>query len=80
MTEGAEIVAFAMSCRVIGLEVEHRFLDYVVEALAAGYEEAAAKIIETPRNGPVRNLYADNGFELAGGTWRKPLARRKLAV
>ncbi len=80
MIEGAEITAFAMSCRVIGLEVEHRFLDYVLEALAADHEEAAAKIVETPRNGPVRNLYADNGFELSGGMWRKPLARRKLAV
>ena len=78
--EGAEITAFAMSCRVIGLEVEHRFLDYVLEALAADHEEAAAKIVETPRNGPVRNLYADNGFRLSGGMWRKPLARRKLAV
>ncbi len=80
MTEGAEIVAFAMSCRVIGLEVEHRFLAFVLEGLAAECEAVSAKIIETPRNGPVRNLYGDNGFEFEGGEWRKPLARRKLAV
>ena len=80
VVDGPEIAAFAMSCRVIGLEVEHRFMAYVLEALAADHHTVSAKIIETPRNGPVRNLYADNGFELEGGVWRKPLERRRLAV
>jgi FkbH-like protein len=79
VTEGPEIIAFAMSCRVIGLEVEHRFLEFVLEGLGAGRDEVVAQIIETPRNGPVRNLYADNGFELTGGMWRKRLERQRLA-
>ena len=79
MTEGGEITAFAMSCRVIGLDVEHRFLAFVLEALAAEHDGATARIIETGRNGPVRNLYADNGFALEDGVWSKSLQRQRLA-
>ena len=77
--EQAEIAAFAMSCRVIGLEVEHRFLAFVLEHLADAHDEARGRIVETSRNGPVRNLYADNGFALTDGVWRKPLERQRLA-
>lgn len=73
VTEGPEITAFAMSCRVIGLKVEQAFLAFILDALADRHSEALAQIVETPRNGPVRHLYADNGFTLDGGTWRKAL-------
>ena len=75
VTEGSEIAAFAMSCRVIGLKVEQTFLSFILDALADGHAEALARIIETARNGPVRHLYADNGFTLDGETWRRALAR-----
>ncbi len=74
-----EIIAFAMSCRVIGLEVEHRFLDHVLARMAETHDEAVARITPTPRNSPVRNLYADNGFALDEGVWRKALERRRMA-
>jgi FkbH-like protein len=62
-----EIIAFAMSCRVIGLKVEARFLEH----LLAGVDgEVTARINPTDRNGPVRHLYAENGFELKDGLWR----------
>ena len=77
--ENGEIIAFAMSCRVIGLQVEHRFLEFVLEALAASHDVATARIVETPRNSPVRNLYADNGFALEGEVWRKTLQRQRRA-
>ncbi len=64
-----------MSCRVIGLKVEHRFLAFVLDAMAESNAEATAAILETPRNGPVRHLYADNGFSFDGGTWRRALSR-----
>ncbi len=80
VTEAGEIIAFAMSCRVIGLQLEHRFLEFVLATLAAGHEEASARIIQTSRNGPVRNLYSDNGFLLDGEVWRKPLERQRLPV
>jgi FkbH-like protein len=75
VAEGSEIAAFAMSCRVIGLKVEHGFLGFILDALADRHAEVLAKILETPRNGPVRHLYADNGFEQADGVWRKALTK-----
>jgi FkbH-like protein len=74
VVEAGEIIAFAMSCRVIGLEVEHRFMARILDHLADAHAEALGRILETPRNGPVRNLYADNGFALEDGVWRKRLA------
>jgi FkbH-like protein len=71
--DGAEIAAFAMSCRVIGLKVEHQFLEFILDAVADQHSEVLAQIVETSRNGPVRHLYADNGFRLEDRTWRKAL-------
>jgi FkbH-like protein len=71
--DGAEIAAFAMSCRVIGLKVEHQFLEFILDAVADQHSEILARIVETSRNGPVRHLYADNGFTLEDRTWRKAL-------
>ncbi len=71
--DGAEIAAFAMSCRVIGLRVEHQFLSFVLDAVADRHAEVLAQIIETSRNGPVRHFYADNGFTHDGQAWRKAL-------
>jgi FkbH-like protein len=71
--DGPEIAAFAMSCRVIGLKVEHTFLSFVLNAVADRHSEVLAHIVETARNGPVRHLYADNGFVHDGTTWRRAL-------
>jgi len=54
-----EIVGLAMSCRVLGLGVEHAFMDQIVAALGPAL---SGRILETARNAPVRNLYRDNGF------------------
>ena len=71
--EGREIVGLAMSCRVLGLGVEGHFVQHILTSLGAG--EVTARIIETPRNGPVRNLYRDNGFTLGDDAiWRRTLA------
>ncbi|HXA37928.1 MAG TPA: HAD-IIIC family phosphatase [Phenylobacterium sp.] len=72
--EGDEITAFALSCRVLGLGVEHRFLQHVVQALSPDRAALTARIVETSRNTPVRNLYRDNGFEPVGeNVWRRSL-------
>jgi FkbH-like protein len=69
-----EITALALSCRVLGLGVEHRFLQFILQALAPDHAALAGRIIETSRNTPVRNLYRDNGFELVGDNlWRRSL-------
>jgi FkbH-like protein len=78
VVEDGEIIAYAMSCRVIGLKVEHRFMEVVLEVMSERYDEATARIVETSRNGPVRHLYADNGFHHDGDLWRRPLSRRRL--
>jgi FkbH-like protein len=68
VVERGEILNFAMSCRVIGLNVERRLLSAVVEASG----EAWGRIVESDRNAPVRNLYRDAGFALGeDGVWRK---------
>jgi FkbH-like protein len=75
--EAGEIVALAMSCRVIGLGVEHRFLQHILDEMAAVLDALCGRIVTTARNAPVRNLYADNGFARDGeGLWRIALAGR----
>ncbi|HEY1426817.1 MAG TPA: HAD-IIIC family phosphatase [Caulobacteraceae bacterium] len=64
-----EIVSLAVSCRVLGLGVEQAFLSEVVATLAR--QPLSARIVETNRNAPVRNVYRDAGFTLgADGAWR----------
>jgi len=69
---GGEFLGLALSCRVLGLGVEHRFMAAVLDALRPDHAQVCGAIIDTPRNGPVRNLYADNGFERdESGVWRR---------
>ena len=68
VVEGGEIQGFVMSYRVIGLRVEQILLSPIVED--AGASEVVARIVETPCNGPVRNLYRDGGFRQdPNGIW-----------
>jgi FkbH-like protein len=79
VTEGGEIAAFVMSCRVIGLGVEAALMREVLAALSAHWHEAVGRIVETERNGPVRNLFADAGFAFDGEVWRKALEPMRRA-
>ena len=64
--EGSEITGFALSCRVLGLGVEHTILQHVMKQA----KTLQARIIPTERNMPVRHLYRDNGFsEQEKGLW-----------
>jgi FkbH-like protein len=73
--EAGEITALAMSCRVIGLGVEHRFLQHILKEMAGSCDALYGRIVATARNAPVRNLYADNGFAQDGeGVWRIAMA------
>jgi len=73
LTGGAVIVngsilALAMSCRVLGMEIEHQFLRHMIGEVQ---ETLTGRIIETPRNIPVRNIYRDHGFaEVEPGLWQ----------
>jgi len=67
-----EILGLALSCRVLGLGVERRFMAAMLDALRPDHGQVFGAIIESSRNGPVRNLYADNGFEIdEAGLWRR---------
>src|SRR5262249_37421293 len=67
----SEIAGLVMSCRVLGLGVEHTFLQHIVDVFKEKLDALAARIIATPRNIPVRNIYRDNGFDADGdGLWR----------
>jgi predicted enzyme involved in methoxymalonyl-ACP biosynthesis len=64
-----EIVGLAFSCRVLGMGVEHKFLQHIMQTMSSNHERISGRIIETSRNIPVRNLYRDNGFALDQGKW-----------
>jgi FkbH-like protein len=77
---GEEIAGLVMSCRVLGLGVEHVFLRELIAALSPTRPELSARIVETPRNAPVRNIYRDNGFARGDdGAWRLKLAKAAAA-
>jgi FkbH-like protein len=78
--EGTDILGLAMSCRVLGMGVEHRFLQDVITRLTGSIRTLSGRIIETSRNLPVRNIYRDNGFkEGTGGLWSRALDTREAA-
>jgi FkbH-like protein len=67
--EEREITGLVMSCRVLGMGVEHEFIRHIVSAVGEG--GITARIVPMARNIPVRNIYRDNGFVLdQSGVWR----------
>jgi FkbH-like protein len=68
-----EIAGLVLSCRVLGMGVEHEFMRRILAALARDHRQLSARIIETARNIPVRNIYRDHGFVLEEGAWRRTL-------
>jgi len=76
VTSGGEITGFAISCRALGMGVEHTFLRHVLDEMKDALP-LRGRIIPTPRNIPARNVYRDNGFaERGDGLWEftKPAA------
>jgi predicted enzyme involved in methoxymalonyl-ACP biosynthesis len=66
-----EIVGLAISCRALGMGVEHRFLRHILDEMKESSMPLSGRIIPTSRNIPARNIYRDNGFtEAEPGLWR----------
>ena len=66
--EEREITGLVMSCRVLGMGVEHEFIRHIVSVVGEG--GVTARIVPMARNIPVRNIYRDNGFVLdQSGVW-----------
>ncbi len=61
---GTEIVQFAMSCRVLGLEIESGVLNRVVEALArkAPSTPVIGTVVATDANFVCRDVFSKSGF------------------
>ena len=71
VVDHAEIIGLVLSCRVLGLGVEHTFLQHIINALRSDCDVFRGRIIATSRNIPVRHIYRDNGFVLdPSGVWR----------
>ena len=70
LIDGPHLTQYAMSCRVLGLEVEQ----YVITTLAAEiileHGVARGTMVETDANHLCRTLYATAGFLAAEGEWR----------
>ena len=67
---GGEIVGLAISCRALGMGVEHRFLRHILNEMKESSVPLSGRIIPTSRNVPARNIYRDNGFtEAEPGLW-----------
>jgi len=66
-----EIAGLAISCRALGMGVEHRLLRHILGEMKASSVPLSGRIIPTSRNIPARNIYRDNGFtEAEPGLWR----------
>jgi FkbH-like protein len=81
-----EILQLVMSCRALGMGVEHSFIRHILGELKEISTAVRGHIVPTPRNIPVRNIYRDNGFaEKETGLWeygfgKQPVARQILAA
>lgn len=63
-----EIDTFLLSCRVIGRTVETAMLSLVAdEAASRGARRLVGRIVPTPKNVPVRDLFSRHGFQCAAG-------------
>jgi FkbH-like protein len=68
VVKSGEILGLAISCRVLGMGAEHRFMKDILFKIPG---TLTGRIVETPRNNPVRNIFRDHGFtETEPGLWR----------
>ena len=71
-----EISGLVISCRVLGMGIEHTFLQRIMEEVPGAL---SGRIVETTRNFAVRNIYRDNGFvDLEPGVWSLPRRETKV--
>ncbi|MCU0971650.1 MAG: HAD-IIIC family phosphatase [Gammaproteobacteria bacterium] len=71
VVQGDTIELFVLSCRVIGLGVEHALLRAVLAELAPQAPIIRGRLAALERNLPARALFRDNGFIEAGdGVWQ----------
>lgn len=62
----ANIDQFVMSCRVFGMQIEQAVLSGLLRAEPS---LRSARLVETPKNGPCRDVYARAGWTAADESW-----------
>jgi FkbH-like protein len=62
------ITHFVLSCRVFGFGIEDAMLN-AAKRWSDGAARIQAELIETPANGPCRDVYERNGFSREGRIW-----------
>jgi FkbH-like protein len=67
-SEGLEIPAFVLSCRVFGFGIEYALLNAVRE-LAPKETRVVGLYRETPHNAPCRDFYSKAGFSWDSTRW-----------
>jgi len=68
-TETLEIDTLLLSCRVIGRTVETAMLAHLLQKAAArGIRQVVGRIISTPKNLPVRDIFERHGFRQTTAT------------
>ena len=73
-----DLAGLVLSCRVLGLGVEHEFMRHMIDSLRPHHHVLTGRIIDTQRNIPVRNIYRDHGFIRADdGNWRLELGSER---
>ncbi len=76
LLKGDRLVQFVMSCRVIGLGVEHAAVKIVADhAARAGAATLAADFVATAENFPCRDLFPTCGFEPTEAGWIADIGR-----
>ena len=74
VVSGCHIAQFAMSCRVIGLDVETRALTEIEQCLArAGHEVVTAEFKPTESNSLCAELFSRHGYRKDGARWTKAI-------
>lgn len=75
VVQAGEISALAVSCRALGIGVEHQFMDRIIAELSHHYNTLTASLVITARNVPARNIFRNHGFsEDDNNLWRVGLA------
>ncbi len=66
----ADLIAqYVMSCRVLGLDVEHAFMAWLIARTVDRHGQVRGLVVETDANVLARDLFAKTGFAAADGGW-----------
>ena len=60
--DAVEVPVFVLSCRVFGYGIEHAVMNHIKRVVRRDGERLVAWLVETPHNGPCRELLPASRF------------------